>query len=78
MRVVVSSPADKGDHTRDRLSAEYVGAQLDSGAFGRVAIFGRDEQFNLATARRLGCEVVFDYADAYRGRNLEESRHAVT
>ena len=78
VRVVVGPPADKGDHTRHRISAERFGAQLDCGVFSRVAIFGRDEQFDLATIRRQGREVVFDYADAGLGRNLEESRHAVT
>ncbi len=78
VRVVIGSPADKGDHARHRAGTEHLGAQLDRGTFGRLAILGLDEQRHLATTRRQGREVVFDYPDAGLGRNPEESRHAVT
>src|SRR5271166_1321811 len=77
-RVVIGTPTDEGDHTRNRRYAKSSGARFDCGVFGGFSIFGSDEQLHLTAAGRHGREIVFNDVGAYLAYQPEEKCHAVS
>ena len=81
VRVVIGSPADEGDYTRNRRGAKCFRAQVDRGLPGRVDIVAGDQQIYLAATGRQGAEILDDDAELnfaiHVAREPEEHRHAL-
>src|SRR5947209_15975714 len=64
VRIVIGSPAEKGDHTRDGAGRKSLAAQLNRYAPRGFSVGGADQQLHLTTTGGHGPEVFLDDAVA--------------
>lgn len=77
MGVVVGSPADIGDDSRDGISTKSLGTQIDRGLPKGIWIVADDQQLHFAAGGRHRRDVGLHHLSAGRPGKLQECGHAL-